>query len=60
MAVLSIKVRYEELDTNFEVKISTKKLYKLCLKEHIPFHMWYVWAEQRLVDMNRTQGMQQV
>jgi len=38
LAVLSLKMQYNERDTNFVIDITNHKLFKRCKQEGIPFH----------------------
>lgn len=37
LSLLSVKIRYEELDFDFEFPFTAKKLFKRCTKEDVPF-----------------------
>lgn len=46
-------MQYNDMDRDFVFQISSKKLFKACKKERIPFHMWYGWIDSQLLKIDR-------
>lgn len=45
LAVLALKVLYNEKDNDFVFEVSPGKLYKKAKRNKIPFHQYYIWIE---------------
>jgi hypothetical protein len=48
LAVLALKVLYNEKDNDFVFEVSPGKLYKKAKRNKIPFHQYYIWIENQL------------
>lgn len=48
LAVLALKVLYNEKDNDFVFEVSPGKLYKKAKRNKIPFHQYYIWIEHQL------------
>lgn len=48
LAVLALKVLYNEKDNDFVFEVSPGKLYKKAKRNKIPFHQYYPWIEEQL------------
>jgi len=53
LSVLSLKMQYNELDRDLIFPNSSKKMFKRCLKENVPFHHWYRWIDHELFKINQ-------
>ena len=42
---------YHEANKDAFIEINTKQLYKALLKQKIPFHYWYKWAEKMISEI---------
>ena len=49
LSVLSLKMQYNERDTDFVFSISSTRLFRTCKDNNIPFHRWYNWIEGQLI-----------
>ena len=56
LSVLSLKMQYQEIDRDFVFQMSSKRLYEQCKSKNIPFHKWYSWIDQRLVEIDRLEN----
>lgn len=48
LAVLALKVLYNEKDNDFVFEVSPGKLYKKAKRNKVPFHQYYPWIEEQL------------
>lgn len=46
-------MQYNELDRDLIFPMSSKKMFKRCLKENVPFHYWYKWIDQELFKIDQ-------
>ncbi len=53
LSVLSLKMQYNEVDKDFVFQIGSKKLFKQCKSQKIPFHKWYKWIDTQLRTINQ-------
>lgn len=53
LSVLSLKMQYNEVDKDFVFQIGSKKLFKQCKSQKIPFHKWYKWIDSQLRSINQ-------
>ena len=56
LSVLSLKMQFNDLDRDFVFQVSSKKLFKACKREKVPFHRWYAWIEDKLKSINKEQN----
>lgn len=52
LAVLALKVLYNEKDNDFVFEVSPGKLFKKAKRSKVPFHQYYPWIEQQLMLCN--------
>ena len=53
LSVLSLKMLYNELERDWIFQISSKKMFKRCKKENVPFHHWYRWIDHELFQIQQ-------
>lgn len=46
-------MQYNDMDRDFVFQISSKKLFKTCKKEKVPFHKWYGWIDKQLLRIDK-------
>jgi hypothetical protein len=60
LSVLSLKMQYNEVDKDFVFQIGSKKLFKQCKSQKVPFHKWYKWIDTQLRHINQTSNPAQM